>query len=123
MGIPAFIKRSLNQTLVYWANPANDGYGAETYDTPVEISGRCEHKTELVVSESGEEVLSKAQVWLEQVVKEGEYLYLGTLSDSGLDSAPVPKEVSESMRVLAFSKVPVLGRADEFEYKAYLNIE
>ena len=109
----------LNQTLVYWANPVNDGYNAETFDTPVEISGRCEFITEMIITEKGEEAVSKAHVYLEQVLNEGEYLYLGELTD--LDSAPVPSTVDGAMEVVAFSEIPDLENPTEFVYKAFLN--
>lgn len=119
MSTPAFIKRLLTQTVVYWANPVNDGANGFTYDAPVELAARCEHKVELVVTEMGEEILSKAHIYMDQEVDEGEYIYLGTLD--ALESSPVPSDTEKAMRVLAFEKIPQLGKSDSFIYKAYLN--
>jgi len=121
MSTPNFIKKHLVQTLVYWANPVLDVYSSETFDDPVEIIGRVEYVSELIVNDQGVEVMSKALAYLDQEVQEGEYLYLGTLDDSALDSAPVPKTTDGSMRVQAFYKAPALGSTTEFMYKAYLN--
>lgn len=123
MSTLGFIKRSLSQTLVYWATPVADGYGGFTFDDPVEIKGRCEYTTELILSGStGEEVLSKARVYLNQEVYEGEYLYLGELDDDDLESAPTPINTSKSMRIISATKLPQLGSSTNFLYKAYLNI-
>ena len=118
-----FISRLLSQTLVYWANPVNDGYGHSTFDDPTEISGRCEYKKELVRNNSGNEVLGKARIFLEQEVSEGEYLYLGSLEDSDMDSSPDPLEVEGAMQVIAFEKMPRLGSSTEFLYVAYTNMK
>jgi len=121
MTIPGFVNRLLSQTLVYWANPVKNGYGDYTFDDPVEISGRCEIVSELIINDAGVEVMAKALVYLDQVVQEGEYMYLGTLADSVMDSAPIPQTTDGSMRVQAFYKTPALGSSTTFLYKAYLN--
>lgn len=120
MSTLGFISKNLSQTLVHWANPVDDGYGYFTFDDPVEISGRCEYKVELVRSGEGEEVVSKAQAYLGQEVQEKEYLYLGTLDD--MDSNPDPRDVEGAMQVLTFEKIPRLGSSTEFVYKVYLNV-
>jgi len=114
-----FVTRLLSQTLVYWANPVSDGYGGQTFDDPVEVSGRCEYIEEKILMENGEEAVSKAHIYLDQVVREGEYFYLGELTD--LDSAPIPSTTDGSMRVVAFSKTPALGSSTVMLTKAFLN--
>jgi len=120
MSIEQFISRACAQTLVYWASPTDDGYGGSTFSDPVEISGRWEQVQEIVKTKDGEEVLSQARAWVTQDLDEGGYLYLGELDD--LDSAPVPTDVENACRILAFSKVPSLGQTDVFIRKASLNI-
>lgn len=121
MGTPNFIQRHLNQTLVYWGNPQDDGEGGFTFDSAVEIIGRCEYKVEQVVSGNGELTVSRARVYLAQEVDQGGYLYLGTLDDSEMvDSAPHPDDISESMRIMVFEKIPRL-EGPGYLYKAYLN--
>ena len=121
MTTPRFIAKQLSQTIVYWANPVNDGYGSYTFTAPVEISGRCEFRTERVLTDMGEEVLSKAFIYLEQEVESGEYLYLGTLDDSGVEGSTDPRTIDGAMIVQTFLKIPRLGSSTEFIYKAYLN--
>lgn len=122
MAAPSFIRRHLNQTLVYWGDPEDDGYGGYTFDDPVEINGRCEFKNEVVVSAMGEELVSRAHVYLEQEVNPGGYLYLGSLTDSVMESAPVPTTTEGSMKILIAEKLPQLD-GPGFLYKAYVNME
>jgi len=119
MGAPAWVKRLLNQTLVYWGNPVSDGYNGWTFDDPIEILGRCEYANDMVLTEKGDEVVSKAHVYLDATIQEGGYLYLGELAD--LDSAPIPSTVNGSMRIIAQATIPALINSTETLTKAYLN--
>lgn len=121
MATPGFISKRLNQTLVYWGNPKNDGFGTYTFDDPVEIRGRCEYKVEMVLSVDGEELVSRARVYLEQEVDGGGYLYLGTLDDSVIGDDQSPSTTEGSMRILAFEKIPSLDDRGSL-YKAYVNM-
>lgn len=109
----------MKQTLVHWANPVSDGYNGWTFDSPVEIKGRCEYAQDMVLTEDNEEVISKAHVYLDETIKEGEYLYLGTLDD--LDSDPQPLEVEGAMRIIAYSTIPSLYNPNTTIVKAFLN--
>ncbi|KKL57638.1 hypothetical protein LCGC14_2233390 [marine sediment metagenome] len=121
MGITDFINRMCTQTIVYWANPVNDGEGGFTYDSPVEILGRWEEVNEVVLGSNGKELVSRARVFLKQEVDEEGAMYLGELTD--LDSAPEPTDSAvNALYIIAFSKVPVLGSATDFMYKASLNM-
>lgn len=120
MGTLGFIKKNLNQTLVYWGNPSDDGYGGYDFDAPVEIAGRCEHTAVMVVVNEGEEVVNRAFVYLDQEVDKGGYLYLGTLDDAAMGSSLQPDTTEGSMRILAFEKIPQLS-GSKFVYKAYVN--
>lgn len=120
MSTPYFIKRHLNQTLVYWANPVNDGEGGYTFDDPVEIRGRCEYRVEMVRTETGEEQVSRARIYLEEELDTGGYIYLGSLDDSGIDTDSHPNDVDGSMRIFSQDKVPRL-RGNGFLYKAFVN--
>lgn len=125
MGIPGFIQRHLNQTVVYWGNPQPDGYGGYTYDDPIEISCRVEEVTEVIRSTMDEEIISRAAMYSDRRLDRGGYVYVGTLDDSiidALDSDADPKELDNVMVVLANEKVPRLTRSSESMYKAYLNI-
>ena len=122
MGSPTFITRHLNQTLVYWKKTGNDGEGGFEYATPEDLNGRCEFKVEQVLSALGEEKVSRARVFLEQEVEEGGYLYLGSLDDSNMDSAPLPETTEGSMRIIAFETIPRLDGPGNL-YKAFCNMD
>ena len=121
MTTPGFISKQLNQTMVHWPTPVNDGYGGHTFGTAVEIQARCEFRVERAINAMGNEVLSKAFVFLEQEVEEGEFLYLGSLSEINAAGLVNPSTVAKAMIVLTFLKIPRLGSATEFIYKAYAN--
>jgi len=121
MGITDFIARNCKQTIVYWGSPVNDGEGGYTYATPIEILGRWEEVNEVVLGSDGREVVSRARVFLKQAVDEEGAMYLGDLDD--LDSAPLPTDSAvNALYIIAFSKIPILGSADEYMYRANLNM-
>jgi hypothetical protein len=120
MGSPHFIRRNLNQTLVYWGNPQNDGEGGYTFDAPVEIRGRCEFRTEIVRSGLNEEHVSRARIYLERTVDEGGYLYMGTLDDPGIGDSMHPNSTEDSMRILSQDKIPRL-KGSGYLHKAFVN--
>jgi hypothetical protein len=103
------------QTVVYWANPTNDGDGNLTYDTPVEILVRWDDKTQLVTDSTGKEKVSKAEILTNQEMLEEEFLYLGSLSDfaSGEDISN-PKTVDDSYMIITREKVPAVKSTIDF---------
>jgi hypothetical protein len=118
--VPYEIMRFLNQTLVYWGNPQDDGEGGFEFDAPIEIRGRCEYRTEIVRGEMNEELVSRARVYLDRYVDEGGYLYLGTLEDSTIGNTMHPNSTEEAMRILSLDKIPRL-RGPGFLIKAFCN--
>lgn len=118
--VPYSIKRFLNQTLVYWGNPQDDGEGGFTYDAPIEIRGRCEYRVEIVRGDMNEEVVSRARVYLDREVQHGGYLYLGTLDDSAIGDNMHPSSTDEAMRILSLDKIPRL-RGPGLLIKAFVN--
>lgn len=81
------LSKFLNQTAVYWAPRANDGYGGLTYSSPVEVSVRWALKQEEFLSRpaapSPAEVtvtlLSSVVVLLETDLEYNGRMALGTL--------------------------------------------
>lgn len=120
MSTPYFIRRHLNQTLVYWGNPKDDGEGGYTFDDPIEIRGRCEYRTEIVRSDMNEELVSRARIYLEQPLDNGGYLFLGTLEDPKLGDSMHPDDTDEAMRILSQDQIPRL-KGPGFLYKAFVN--
>ena len=125
MSIVSFIESKCTQTAVYWAASEEDGYGGKVFVTPVEIACRWEHKSQVVGTQVGGEVngtllLSRAEVFVTQDVKEEGYMYLGTLSDLTQDQIEDPSSFSEAYIIKRFEKTPTLGSTTDFLRKAFL---
>jgi len=114
----SFVSRNLKQTAVYWASPSSDGYGGNTFDSPVEIDCRWEKKQQLFVDGAGKEALSSAVVYLGQDVDLSGYLYLGDLDDIA-SSVTGPEDVSGAYEIRGFDKIPTL-KATDYLRKAWL---
>jgi hypothetical protein len=128
----SFLKRATPQIAIYWGNPQNDGHGGYTYDDPIEIACRWEGITQIVSDKNGEEVTSRALVFVLQDVEEEGMLYLGSFDDfytdsdswfdedsSGDYSIPHPKTIEGAYIIKRFQKTPdIKGRT--FLRKAYL---
>jgi len=108
------------QTAVYWAPGAEDGYGSKVWGTPVEVDCRWDETTELVKNNNGEEVIAKASVLVNDDLKEGGYLLLGSLDD--LDSAEEadPMTVEGAWEIISWKKIPMVFATDDFVRTAYL---
>ena len=109
------IKKFAVQTVVYWANPTNDGDGNFTYDSPVEILVRWDDKTQVVTDSSGRERTSSAEILTNQEMVEEEFLYNGSLSDfsSGQDLSD-PKAIEGAYEIITKTKVPAVRSTDDF---------
>lgn len=112
-----FLKKNLNQTAVYWANPVEVGDGNLTFDDGEEIDCRWEERQELFLDSTGQERKSEAVVFVAQDLEVGEFLYLGSADD--LDSDISDPVTVDSFEVKAFVKVPNIA-GTKFERKAYL---
>lgn len=115
----SFLTDNLIQTVVYWGNPTPDGYGSFTFDSPVEISGRWENRTELFTDRTGMESKSLAVVYLGQDIDIGGWLFLGGLSDIDSGLTDTPHLVPDSREIRGFKKIPSLD-AEIFLRKAWL---
>ncbi len=118
MSIVDNIAKQCVQDVVYWAPSTKDGYGTRSYVAPVAIKGRWENVKELVTANNGEEVISRARVWVLQDVEENGYLFLGAIGAV----TPDPKDTDNTWRIIAFTKLPELGSTDKFSRKAHLNM-
>jgi len=115
----SFITKNYNQTAVYWANRVEVGDGSFTLDNGEEISIRWQDRQELFIDSFGNEKQSQAVVYVGIDIKEGEYLFLGDLDDSLLDSDGSNFLDVNSFEVKAFRKTPNLG-GTQFERKVFL---
>jgi len=127
MGIEAYITSKCNQTAVYWGSPTDSGYGREkTYADPVEIDCRWEDSSQLISDDKGNEITSRAVVFVTQDVDEQGMLYLGTLDTlyDGLESSAGalddPQAIAGVYTIRRFEKVPSINDPTQFLRKAYL---
>lgn len=103
-------KRDHPQILTYWAATPN-GNGGYDFSAPVIMRGRWEDRADLVRTPSGDEIVSKAIVYVDCDVVIGGYLYLGDTEDED------PAEVTGAYEIKQFHKIPGL-RAVDYERKA-----
>lgn len=112
---------TLNQTAVYWGSPTSDGTGGRTFGSayPVEVDVRWEQVQKLFIDGSGQEVRSRAVVYVGQDLDLGGYLYLGTLDDLSSAEQADPLAISGAYEIRSFEKVPDIN-AGRFVRKAWL---
>jgi len=122
MGIEDFMKRTCNQTAVYWGDPVDDGYGGETFGSryPVEIDCRWEDVKEVIQDAQGNEIVSRSRIYVLEDVDEEGYLYLGTLDDLDSDELENPKKLNGAFKIKRFDKIPSIRGSNEFVRKAYI---
>ena len=126
MGIETEIARTFTQKCVFWGSPVNDGQGGFTFASPVELSCRWEEMHQVVTDSKGNEITSRALVFVPSDVVEEGMLYLGTLDDlydlygessgGALDS---PKDISGTYIIKRFQKTPSIDGSGYLR-KAYL---
>ena len=101
----SIITRMLKQTAVYWAPLTPDGLGGWTYDEPVDVDCRWEGESELEITADGQQLMTKAKVFVGQDVEENGWLWLGAVDD--LDSSGVdPLTVAGAGRIIKFQAIP-----------------
>ena len=95
--------RMRQQTAVYWERQSADSYGRYSYAEPIELPCRWEQKVEEFRDSKGEKLVSKATVYLDRVVKQGDIMRQGTLD---LDAPADPRSLTDVFEVRIFEQVP-----------------
>lgn len=101
------------QDITYWVKTGKNSFGEETFGPPTLIKGRWEDRNEQVILPSGEEVVSKAVVFVPQMVTIGSRLAKGDHT-----SEPDP-EVAFGREIQAVLEIPSL-RTNQVERRAIL---
>jgi hypothetical protein len=115
------ITKNCVQDCVYWSTPVENGYGGKTFADPIEIKCRWEDKLQLIRLDDGNQISSRAIVYVLQELDEEGYLYLGTLDDLDSTEEDDPTSITEgAYTIKKFEKSPVLGSTTQFAYKAWL---
>lgn len=102
------MKSSLfKHTATYWQVTAeNDGYGGKTFASPVTVNVQWQDVQEKFVDNAGEEKVSRAKIFVRQDMSPGDYIYLGTSTESS------PLDQSGAYEIKAFSKISNLKNTD-----------
>ncbi len=112
----SFKDRIKRQTCIHWPRTGTDGYGRPTFGTPSELDCRWSGKNEKFTSATGEELVSRAQVFVDGVAV-GDVLMLGSLDGSVDQSNPLENE--GAWEVKSYTSAPNLRNTVTY-YKAYL---
>jgi len=127
MSIETFLTRTCKQVAVYWGAPVEDGYGGKVFANPREIYCRWEELRQVISDAKGNEITSRAVVYVLEDLEEEGMLFLGTLDtlyDSATDSSfgeiDDPAALDNVYTIKRFEKVPALGTTTAFLRKAYL---
>lgn len=96
-----YIKRNLRKKLTYWSKGAPDGFGGVAWDTPVNLNGRWEERTEQFVDAKGDEQKSEAVVYVDIDTEIGGYILNGTSTAASplTVTSPEPKEIKEARKI------------------------
>lgn len=105
--------RKYPQTITRWT-VTPDGYGTQTFGSPTTLAGRWEDKQDLFRDARGDEVMSKARVYVVSDVNIGDWLALGDQT-----ATADPRDLANAHEVKQFIKVPDL-RGKNFDRKAVL---
>lgn len=108
----SLISRMRKQTAVYWPSPVSDGRGGYTYGDAVEIVVRWEDIHEVFLSVDGEEVVSNARVYVDRVVDELGFLFLGELTDLDSSALADPMLADGAFSIRKFEVLPNLRNTE-----------
>jgi hypothetical protein len=109
-----FLSLGLKQIATYWRATGIDGFGEKTYSAPVQIKCRWEERSEFIRTADGNQVPSRARVFLEDDVALDDYLMLGKSTETD------PRKLDNiAFQVMDFRKIPSLDATD-FERLALL---
>jgi len=121
MGIEKFLQKICVQTAVYWGNPIPNGYGGMSYDVPIEIGCRWEDKAKVISDNTGQEIISLAEVLVTQDLSVQGILYLGKLTDLSTVQKANPALIENgAYSVKRIDKVPMIKSTTVFVRTVYL---
>ncbi len=79
------LARHMHDDVTHWPVGGSDGFGGFTFGTAVKFKARWEDKNELFIDINGEQVTSRAHVYIPSPIPVGDYLALG---DKTADADP-----------------------------------
>lgn len=115
MSIDRLMKKvTKDDTAVYWANPVVSADGSFTFDTPVEVNCFWNDVNELIRTDDGREVVSRAKVYVVQDLDDKGMLFHGKLTDLTTAQKNDPRTVDNAYEVKKIMKVPSIRVPGEF---------
>lgn len=102
------------QTVTYWEKTGENGYGQETFESPVTLSAFWRDTNEYDIEYEGNGEPSKSVVYVQQDLAMGSYLALG---DQTANASP--DNVADAFVIRLFDKLPSID-GTEYIRKAIL---
>ena len=112
--MPNWITKNLKSTVTYWTPGVRDVFGAITFSKST-IKGRWEERAEQLIDRTGQEVVSRAVVYVDTDVTLDGYLLEG--SSTAADPTTL---ASDAYQVRGWRKIPDLKITGIYERKAFL---
>lgn len=101
--VASFTAMFHNDTATYWQCTGIDGFGKPTFAAPTTIKCRWEQRVEKVFTPEGEQIMSKARLFLGQSIAINDYIFYGT------SAALNPLVVPNAYRVIDYREIPGFG--------------
>lgn len=104
----SILEGKLPNKLTWWRVTGNDGFGGDSFASPVLIDGRWEDRQETFYGAlDRRELISKAVVFVDRDMSVGDFLCRG---DQVAQSSPVA--VSGALKIQRYEKIPDLRNLD-----------
>lgn len=118
MSILSFIKKVCTQKAIYWEYEGVDVYNNPILTEAREVLVRWDEKTEIKMSNSGKEFVSRAQILTPENLKEQSYIMLGALEDVPIE--PNHSDYEEAFSIRLMERTPLLQSDTQDVFMAYL---
>lgn len=101
------LERNFRQDVTHWPVTGTDGFGGFAFAEPILLRGRWEEKSEVFINQDNESVLSKAIVYVNSDVTNGDFVALGDFATEEVRVLD-PTEVS-AFRIRNYGKITDLS--------------
>lgn len=120
MSIISFIDKVCVQTAVYWAPGTLTGYGDTRSWTCTEVKVRWDDETEVITNRYGKQVVSNAQILINDDLNTEGIIFLGTKASLSAQQQSNPLLVDKAFPIQKISKNPLFKSATKFVYTVFV---
>jgi hypothetical protein len=120
MSILKFIEKVCVQTIVYWAPLGSDGYGGTIYADPIERKVRWDDVTEIIKTNDGEDVVTRAKLMVVDDYTYKGMVYLGRIQDLTIVERKDPRSIINAYEIKSNPKTPLFRSSTQFVREIYL---